>query len=87
MGRDDSISPALYCERPLGRATGYLKSSSHNCPHCGRQALAPIRQLMEFEKQTARCQADLCRTQPSNLCLQPSGNRRAIMSAAAESAR
>ena len=39
-----------YRERPLGRATGYLNNPSHNCPHCGRQALASIRQLMEFEK-------------------------------------
>ncbi len=39
-----------YCKRPLAEQTSLWKSPNHNCPHCGQRALAPIRQLVEFEK-------------------------------------
>jgi len=39
-----------YCKKPLGTGVHYFKSPTHDCPHCGRQAMAPIRQLVEFEK-------------------------------------
>jgi rRNA maturation endonuclease Nob1 len=39
-----------HCQKALATRTSYLKSPTHNCPHCGKQALAPIRQLVEFEE-------------------------------------
>lgn len=39
-----------HCRQPLATKMSFLKSPTHMCPHCGKQALAPIRQLVEFEK-------------------------------------
>jgi DNA-directed RNA polymerase subunit RPC12/RpoP len=39
-----------YCKRPLGGRMNLLRSPTHECPHCGRRALAPIRQLEMFEQ-------------------------------------
>jgi hypothetical protein len=39
-----------FCQKQLATTHSYLKSPTHNCPHCGRRALAPIRQLAEFER-------------------------------------
>lgn len=39
-----------FCKKPLAEKYNLLISPSHNCPHCGKRALAPIKQLTEFEK-------------------------------------
>lgn len=38
------------CGKPLAEKHNLLISPNHNCPHCGKRALAPIEQLVEFEK-------------------------------------
>lgn len=39
-----------FCKKPLAEKYNFLISPNHNCPHCGERALAPIKQLVEFEK-------------------------------------
>ena len=43
-----------YCKKPLAERTSLLRSPNHDCPHCGQRALAPIKQLVEFEKSENR---------------------------------
>ena len=38
------------CGKPLAEKYNLFISPNHNCPHCGKRALAPIKQLVEFEK-------------------------------------
>jgi DNA-directed RNA polymerase subunit RPC12/RpoP len=38
------------CNKPLAEKTNLFISPSQNCPHCGQKAMAPIKQLVEFEK-------------------------------------
>ena len=40
-----------YCNKPLAEKMNLMISPNHNCPHCGERALAPIKQLVEFEKE------------------------------------
>ena len=38
------------CKIPLAEKYNFFISPNHNCPHCGERALAPMKQLVEFEK-------------------------------------
>ena len=43
-----------HCNQLLATRANVLISPNHDCPHCGQRALAPIKQLVEFEKSQTR---------------------------------
>jgi hypothetical protein len=38
------------CKKPLAEKSYFFISPNPNCPHCGKRALAPMKQLVQFEK-------------------------------------
>jgi len=38
------------CKKPLAERHYLFNYPNHNCPHCGKIALVPVKQLIEFEK-------------------------------------
>jgi len=39
-----------HCNQLLAQHVQFIRSPNHICPHCGKRALVPIKQLVEYEK-------------------------------------